>query len=67
MIRARCVFTVAGEMNKMCIRDRRHVTALRPERHLDGVGQLVDAGSKRAARVGFELNLFSHIAHILST
>ena len=46
---------------------QRHVTALGPERHLDGVGQLVDAGSKRAARVGFELNLFSHIAHILST
>ena len=37
-----------------------HMPTTRPERHLDRVGQLVDAGLHRAARGFVEFNLFAH-------
>ena len=42
------------------------VTALRAERDLDGVGELVDAGRKTVASIFFETDLLSHARNPLS-
>ena len=52
--------TVVGDGRSTEGLGQNHMPTTRAERHLDGVGQLVDAGLHRAARGFIEFNLFAH-------